>query len=238
MKIRITVIGHSTVLLETPEKRILTDPYFGTWGNPAYRRTRPPARSREELREIDLVLLSHNHWDHTDRKFFRSLSNEVPVLAPRRASLVSRLKGARNVQGVVPWEERRFGTLDVTAVPALHMATTVGFVLRTEETQVYFAGDTYYRPFMREIGQRFDLDVALIPVTTYRIPMTMGERSAVRAVKDLEPDVVIPVHLGVIPRSPLLRTSQTVQGFARRLTEAGLETRVEILAEGESCTLD
>ena len=62
---RITMIGHSTVLIEAGGMKILTDPYFGTWGNPAYKRLAPPARKREELRDVDLVLVSHNHWDHT-----------------------------------------------------------------------------------------------------------------------------------------------------------------------------
>jgi L-ascorbate metabolism protein UlaG (beta-lactamase superfamily) len=89
---------------------------------------------------------------------------------------------------------------------------------------------------MKEIGQRFELDVALLPVATYRIPMTMGERSAVRAVKDLIPSVVIPIHLGVRPRSPLLRTSHSAEGFAQRVREAGLKAEIVVLKEGETWT--
>ncbi|MBZ5509042.1 MAG: MBL fold metallo-hydrolase [Acidobacteriia bacterium] len=80
---KITMIGHSTTLIETGGMRILTDPYFGLRGNPAYARLKPPAQPREELKDIDLVLLSHLHWDHTDRQFLRSLSDSVPVLAPQ-----------------------------------------------------------------------------------------------------------------------------------------------------------
>src|SRR5271157_6020805 len=78
---KITMIGHSTVLIEAAGKRVLTDPYFGLRGNPAYARVRPPARSREELTDVDLVLISHNHWDHTDRKFLRMLPPSAPVFA-------------------------------------------------------------------------------------------------------------------------------------------------------------
>jgi L-ascorbate metabolism protein UlaG (beta-lactamase superfamily) len=87
---------------------------------------------------------------------------------------------------------------------------------------------------MNRIGERFRLDVALIPVTTFRIPMTMGESGAVRAVRDLAPAVVIPIHQGVRPRSPLLRTKQTPEGFARRVAAAGLRTEVVLLREGQS----
>jgi L-ascorbate metabolism protein UlaG (beta-lactamase superfamily) len=131
------------------------------------------------------------------------------------------------------WETRRFGSVEVTAVPALHMAVTLGFVIRGGSERVYFAGDTFYRPFMAEIGKRFQLDLALIPVTTFRIPMTMGEKGAVRAVQDLKPSTVIPIHLGLQPRSPLMRTGHSPEGFRSRLREAGLATTVVILRDGE-----
>ena len=126
------------------------------------------------------------------------------------------------------------GEVDVHAVPALHAATSVGYVIRSEGKAVYFAGDTYHRPFMAEIRSRFRPDVALMPVTTYRIPLTMGEKSAVKATVALGVSVVIPIHLGVQPRSPLLRTRQTPEGFARRLAEVQPSTRVVVLGDGES----
>ena len=231
---KLTMIGHSTVLIESAGKKIITDPYFGSWGNLAYKRLAPPAKTREGLKDVDLVLISHNHWDHTDGQYLRLLSDDVPVIAPNRARWLTTLKGAKNVTGIKAWDSQRFGEVTVTAVPATHIATTVGFVIESERKQVYFAGDTYYRPFMEKIGQRFRLDVALIPVTGYRIPMTMGEKGAVRAVLALRPGVVIPIHLAVTPRSPLLRTSHTPEGFTRRLREIGLETEVAVLREGES----
>jgi len=230
---RIRLIGHSTVLFEAGGSRLLTDPFFGTWGNPAYARVAPPALARDDVGPVDAVLLSHNHWDHTDRRYLRGLPPSVPVLAPRRSQWVTRLKGARRVDGIRPWESRQVGAVRVTAVPALHLATTVGFVVEAPDGVAYFAGDTYHRPFMREVGERFRLDVALMPVTTYRIPMTMGERGAVEAVRDLRVSRVIPIHLALQPRSPLLRTRQSPEGFAARLARAGLEAEVVMLQPGD-----
>jgi L-ascorbate metabolism protein UlaG (beta-lactamase superfamily) len=230
---RITMIGHSTLLLEGAETRLITDPYFGTFGHVAYSRLRPPAFKREDLRDVDGVLVSHSHWDHTDRKFLSSLDASIPVLAPAWTSAVLKLKGAHTVVPMVPWQSRAIGAAIVTAVPATHLARTVGYVIQLDGVCAYFAGDTYYRPFMAEIGRRFDIDIAMMPVATFRIPPTMGERGAVAAARDLRPTTVIPIHLGIQPRSFLLRNKQTVQGFERRLRAAGLKTDVVHLREGE-----
>ena len=160
--------------------------------------------------------------------------DDAPVVAPNRMTWLIKLYGAKNVVGVNAWERKRFGEITVTTVPASHTGiAAVGFVIQSEEKQIYFAGDTYYHPFMEKIGQQFHLDVALLPVTAYRIPMTMGEREALRAVMTLSPNIVIPIHLGVEPRLPWLRTNHSPDSFQRRVQESGLKTRVVILREGQ-----
>lgn len=231
---KIAMIGHSTVLLEIGGKRILTDPWFGRFGNPAYARVQPPAQTREQLRDVDIVLVSHNHFDHTDRRFLRGLPESTPVFAPAITSWMTRLKGGRNVIGLASWKQVKHGPISITPVPARHVTFAIGYVIAAEGKHIYFAGDTYYGGFMERMGREFHLDVALMPVTTFRIPMTMGEQSAVRAVETLAPKTIIPVHLGIRPRSPLLRTSQTPEGFRERVRESGIATNVVILHEGES----
>ncbi|MFZ0862068.1 MAG: MBL fold metallo-hydrolase [Candidatus Sulfotelmatobacter sp.] len=231
---KITMIGHSTVLIESAGQRILTDPYFSLHGNPAYARTHPPARSREELANVDLVLISHNHFDHTDRKFLRLLPQSVPVFAPAPSAWMTRLKGGRNVIGFKPWQRKELDAVTITAVPARHVTFTIGYMIEAEGQRVYFAGDTYRASFMEKIGREMQPDVALIPVTTFRIPMTMGEPQAVEAARTLAPRIVIPIHLGINPRSPLMRTNQTPESFRERARQAGLSAQVVILKEGES----
>ena len=231
---QITMIGHSTTWIEADGAKILTDPYFGIRGNPAYKRIAPPARSREACSDVDLVLISHNHWDHVDRQFLRMLPESVPVITPKRAKWMTQLSGAKHPVGLSLWEEKRFGQVTITAVPALHLALAGGFVIQVAGKCVYFAGDTYYGAFMTKITRHCTVDVALMPVTTFRIPMTMGEKAAVRAVIALAPKVVIPIHLGVQPRSPLLRTHHTPEGFARYVKGAKLAAEVVLLKEGES----
>ena len=234
---RITLIGHNTVLIEADGKKILTDPWFGLGGDLTYARLNPPAKTRQELTDVNLVLISHDHWDHTDGRYLRLLANDVPVVMPRQTHWLTKLQGAKNVIGIAAWESLRFGEITVTAVPAFHITFTVGFVIQAEGKQIYFAGDTFYHPAMQKIGQQFQLDAALIPVTTFRIPMTMGEKGAVRAVQALKPSTVLPIHLGVQPRLSWFRTHHTPEGFMKRLRETGLTTPVVILREGESWTI-
>ena len=234
---RITLIGHSTVLLETGGKRILTDPYFGEWGNPVFGRIPPPALKREELLDVNFVLVSHHHFDHLDGSFFRKLDRNIPVYAPWWTSWITRLWGAKRVIGMRTWENLDLQGIRVTAVPAIHLDVSIGYVIQAEGKNIYFSGDTFFGQFMAEIARRFPPDVALLPVTTYRIPMTMGEQGAVKAAGVLSPKVIIPIHEGLRPRFPLLRTRQSPQGFRERLRTAGNPARVAVLGEGESLNL-
>jgi L-ascorbate metabolism protein UlaG (beta-lactamase superfamily) len=155
---RITMIGHSSVLIETAGKKILTDPYWSKWGNPAYARVGVPAKLRSELKDVDCVLISHGHFDHVDRKYLRMIG-ETPVITPQSTRWFIRLLGGRNVSGIRSGEHINIGDVAVSAVPASHLVPTVGFIIKSENRQIYFSGDTYYKPFMEDIGRAFKLDV-------------------------------------------------------------------------------
>ncbi len=116
---KISMIGHSSVLIEFGGMRILTDPWFGN-GNIVYARVNPPACAKEDVADVDLVLVSHNHFDHADSSYLRLLPAATPVVAPSGTAWVTRRKGARNVVGMAPWQQQAFGRVVVTAVPALH----------------------------------------------------------------------------------------------------------------------
>lgn len=231
---RITIIGHCTVLIETEGKQILTDPFFSSRVMPIYRRVRPPSRSPESLSGVDLVLVSHLHFDHCDRGYLRGLKTGAQVIAPPVTGQMLRLSGAKQIFSLFPWQSRQFGAIKITAVPAVHMDVTVGYVIEAEGKAIYFAGDTFYAPFMRQIGERFHLTAALIPVTTFRVPMTMDNAGAIKAVQALCPEVVIPVHLDLVGRLPIFPRRETAETFRAKLAGSGSKTPVILLKNGAS----
>jgi L-ascorbate metabolism protein UlaG (beta-lactamase superfamily) len=228
------MIGNCTILIEGGGTKIITDPYFASSGSLLYARLTRAAKSREELKDADLVLISHAHWDHTDGEYLRLLPDTTPVVVPRPAKRHIESNGANHVVGIDAWEEYHFGEIAVTAVPASHIIPAVGFVVQSDGKQVYFAGDTYYRSFVKEIGRRFQIDVALLPVSGDRVPLTMKAKGAARAVRALSPRAVVPIHLGVGLRPSFLRGNHTIEGFELRVQEAGLGCDVVRLQGGHS----
>lgn len=227
------LVGHSSVLLESGGTRVLLDPFFGG-GNLAYRRTSAPALGRGAVGPVDGVLVSHTHFDHFDGGYLRMLPREVPVYLPVTGRPWAMLKARRRLLALGAWQTVRIGGLEVTGVPARHLGPTMGFVIRDGDRCAYFAGDTYAGAFMTQIRDRLHPQVCLMPVATFRLPLTMGNTAALRATRLLAPATIIPIHLGVTPRSPLLRRRESGETFRERVRAAGLSTEVRLLAPGES----
>lgn len=234
---KITLIGHSTVLIEMAGARILTDPWFNHWGNVFYQRLARPAQPAEMLRDVDLVLVSHDHWDHQDPEYLHSLTARTAVVVPKILKPIFSLERISRLVGLAPWECQHFGPIQVTAVPAIHSPGAGGYVFQAGRTTIYFSGDTFYGKFLEDIGARFNITAALIPVTTYRIPMTINMDGALKATQAIHPEIVFPVHLGITPRLPAMRTRDNVEGYCQKIINAGLNTKVIMLHEGESADL-
>jgi L-ascorbate metabolism protein UlaG (beta-lactamase superfamily) len=233
---QITLIGHSTILIETAGKRILTDPFWNTWGNPAFARVGTPAKTREEMADVDAVLVSHDHWDHVDAKYFK-MCGSTPIFAPFPASAMIKLMGGKTVSNINTGTTFAVGEVKITVVPAVHLTHSVGYILQSEGKIIYFAGDTFYNGFMLKLGEDYQIDAALMPVTTFRIPMTMNEAGALKAARTLYPSVILPIHLGLNPRSPLMRTGDSADHFARLVEAEKLPVRVVQLQNGETFSM-
>jgi L-ascorbate metabolism protein UlaG (beta-lactamase superfamily) len=214
----VTFIGHSTFLIQTRTGNILTDPMYSQRAGPLNvvgpRRVRQPAVPFDDLPPISTVLLSHNHYDHCDLRTLRLLAERFDplVITPLANAAVVRSSGIRRVEELDWWQEARTSALPIALTPAQHFsargpldrnrALWGGFRLTAGGVHIYFAGDTAYAPFFREIRQRLGpIDLALLPIGAYEPrwfmqAVHMNPAEAVQAHLDLASSESVGMHFG------------------------------------------
>lgn len=217
--LRITWLGHSTTLLEIDGVRLLLDPVWSeragpfSWTGP--RRFHDPPLSLADLPEVDVVLISHDHYDHLDKDTVVHLAREgLRFVVP--LGVGSRLRSwdipGAQIEELDWWEETRVGDITVTATPARHFSGRslvmadrnetlwAGFALVGKEHSLYYTGDTGMFPGFREIGERLGpFDATLVEVGAYNklwADLHLGPEQAVQAVKDARGGLLVPVHWG------------------------------------------
>jgi L-ascorbate metabolism protein UlaG (beta-lactamase superfamily) len=227
---------------------ILVDPnfsrhiFFVVW-----RRNRIPMKIHE-LPHIDLILISHGHYDHLDRATIRQLPKETPVIVPFGLERVLRLMGKKNVVTLGKWKKRRVGDVTVTAVPAEHfmgrpplfpITGYQGYVVEGDAT-VYFAGDTGMFDGLLDIGMKWDIDVALLPIGAYSPPSFrrhhMSPEDALEAGRMLRAKAIVPIHWGAFKLS-LEPMREPLPRLRRAAIEANRSSEVMILQPGQSLSV-
>lgn len=181
----VTFIGHSSFLIRLPNLTILTDPVFSercspvSWAGP--KRARPPGRRFHDLPKIDLLLLSHNHYDHMDFPSLRAIRrrDDPAVVTPLGNARHLAKVGLHRVTELDWWGSTQLadGT-GVTVTPARHFSARSlwdrghslwgGFMVNVGQHRLFFAGDSGHGTHWAEIGARLGSpDLALIPIGAY-----------------------------------------------------------------------
>jgi N-acyl-phosphatidylethanolamine-hydrolysing phospholipase D len=181
----VTWIGHATILLQLGALNVLTDPMWSERASPLQwigpRRFMSPALDFDQLPEIDLVLLSHNHYDHLDKTTVGRLAKrfpKAPWLCPLKVGPLLRSFGVQNVSERDWWQTVETPTFKATATPAQHFSARglgdrgdtlwCGWTLETPDASIYFAGDTALHPEFAAIGERLGpFDVTILPIGAY-----------------------------------------------------------------------
>lgn len=251
-EIRVTYVGHATVLIELDGVRLLTDPVLR--GRVAHLRRRSSAPVPAIVEDLDAVLLSHLHHDHLDIPTLRSLEPSTRVIAPKGSAAFLRRAGFTEVTELGPGESTRLGgqRVEVTAIPADHsgrrrpfggpVAVAIGFEVRGSQG-IYFAGDTDLFPAMGDLTG--NLDVALLPVWGWGPKLGPGHMDpdvAARAAAILRPRIAIPIHWGTfLPFGLRRHRSELLKGpprrFAAQVSRLAPEVEVRILEPGETTDL-
>ncbi|MCB9787662.1 MAG: MBL fold metallo-hydrolase [Deltaproteobacteria bacterium] len=222
--LRVTWLGHSTLLVEIDGQRVLVDPVWGeraspfSWAGP--RRFYAPPLPLAELPPLDAVVISHDHYDHLDMP-------TIEALAPTGVLFVVPLGVGAHLEswGVAPdriveldwWGEHRVGELRLVATPARHFSGRSPLMLDKDQTlwagwallgprhRVFFSGDSAMFPGFAEIGARLGpFDLTMLESGAYNAlwaDVHMGPEQAVAAHRMLRGDVLLPVHWGLFDLS-------------------------------------
>lgn len=207
-RLTLTWVGHATFLIQIGGLNVLTDPMWSERASPVRfagpRRLVPAAVVFEKLPPIDLVLLSHNHYDHLDDWTVRQLAARHPHarwLAPLGLAPFLRDRGVANPLELDWWEDEQVGPLTLASVPARHFSSRsprdtnrtlwCGWSIASDTRRVLFGGDSAYHPEFPAIGERCGpFHAVLLPIGAYDPRWFMGSvhmnpEEAVRAFQDL-----------------------------------------------------
>lgn len=221
--LKVTFIGHSTVLIQFDGLNILTDPVWYErcspvqWAGP--KRIIPAGIRLEDLPKIDIVLQSHNHWDHLDIQTLKKIyvTHRPIIYTSLGISQFLKQNGIETGVDMDWWDEIRFNdTVKITCVPAQHFSGrgTVdrnatlwsGFVVSsTVSGNMYFAGDSGYGEFFKEIGQKFGkMRLSLIPIGAYKpiwfmSPIHCTPEEAVQIHFDVHSERTLGIHHSTFP---------------------------------------
>lgn len=258
-KLVVTFVNHATVLIQTEGVNILTDPIWAkrtspvSWIGP--KRYRKPGIPLDQLPPIDLILLSHNHYDHMDLWTLREiLKRHTPriVTGLGNAEYLSR----HGISGAVDldwWQSLELTErLGVRCVPAQHFSSRAisdrdrtlwcGFVIETPHGDIYFAGDSGYGPFIEGLQERYDgFRLALLPIGAY-VPwfimahVHMSPEEAYLLSGELRVKTMIPIHYGTF-RLADDKQDQPVEELMQAKRRSPNGVSVVVLENGESATV-
>ena len=220
-EVKITFVNHSTFLIQYGGLNILTDPIWSYRCSPFQfagpHRMRPPGVKFEDLPQIDLVLLSHNHYDHfdtnTNKDLIKKFNPRYIVPLGMKSSLIK--LGAKEVEELDWFQETSVGKMTVMPTPANHFSsrglfdrnTTLwcGFLMQFNMHKLYFVGDTGYGSNFKEFGDKYGpIDLCLIPIGAYQPEWFMGPihispAQALQVHHDIQSKQSIAKHFGTFP---------------------------------------
>jgi L-ascorbate metabolism protein UlaG (beta-lactamase superfamily) len=247
--LRVSYLGHATVVIEMDGVRILTDPVLR--GRVVHLRRLVPDPGPAMVGRVDGILISHLHFDHFDPGTLKRFDRRVTVVVPRGGAVrYLERRGFSDVRGAKPGTAVQLGSVRVRAVQALHSGArgtpgmsgpALGYVLQGSRS-VYFAGDTDLYPEMAELS---GVDVALLPVAGWGPRLPEGDHMnpvrAAEALRLLRPRIAIPIHWGTY--TPLWVTGGYAANqaagreFQRQAAAMAPQVTVQVLAPGDAVSV-
>jgi N-acyl-phosphatidylethanolamine-hydrolysing phospholipase D len=216
----LTWLGHASFLIRLDGRTILTDPFLSSHASPVPpfgpERFAPPALAPAQLPPIDIILLSHNHYDHLDLPTIEALParERIRAIVPLRLGHYFRSRGFGGVRELDWHDEEEVAGITVTGLPAIHRSKRAlfdrnetlwgGYAVQGGRRRIYFAGDTGYGPVFKALGRSVrPFDLALLPIGAYEPRLLMkavhvNPEEAVQVARELNARRIVAMHWGAI----------------------------------------
>lgn len=243
--IGVTWLGHAGFFAQIGGVNLLIDPNWALWHGPI-KRVRHPSLWAGDLPPIDLVLITHAHFDHLHLPSLRRIARGQPVIVPQGVGQVVKRCGFGQIIELETWQRARYGDLHITLTPARHWGARMihdthrgfgGYLIDTPGRCLFHCGDSSMFDGFEEIGKRAQIDLALMPIGAYLAPsgrpVHMNPAEALDAFEMLGARHMIPMHHDTFPLGgePIHEPGEWLE---RARFERGLSERVRLLHDGES----
>lgn len=242
-EICLTWIGHASFLLQTPRHNILIDPNWANWLL-VVRRLKHAGIEIHQLPNIDLVLITHAHFDHLNRKSLRTVAEQQTIVVPEGVGSLVHNLGFEKVHEMKWWDHWSHLGINLTFLPAAHWGARRvidrhrgygGFLIEYGGRSVYACGDTAWFDGFEEIGNRFAPEITLMPIGAYDNPSGRDHHitpeEAVRAFLLLKSELMIPMHYGTY-RLSFEPMEEPPERLKKAAADSGILPRVHFLTEG------
>lgn len=243
-QIALTWIGHASFLAQFSDLNVLVDPNFANWIF-LLKRLKRSGLKVEHLPKIDLVLISHAHFDHFHPSSLRKLpaSSRIAIVPWGMGDLAKGL-GFEKIVELQWWESFCHKDWKVTLTPSKHWGARMirdehrgygGFCLEHQGRTIYHAGDSAYSDCFKEIGQRLRPEIALLPIGAYYPEsfrhVHMGPDEALKVFQEVGAKWFVPMHYGTFKLS--FESLDEPPRWLMQLAEMqGLTDKIRILEEG------
>ncbi|MBI5555596.1 MAG: MBL fold metallo-hydrolase [Elusimicrobia bacterium] len=235
--VKVTFIGHATVLIENDDVRLLTDPFFGDKILGKIVRKIPPACSAENLPPITLVLISHTHPDHFDLGSIGKLKGDPVIIMPWGRKNDLKKYAAKAIE-LKPGESYEKSGIKLTAIPARHMyGNCLGYIIEIAGQKIYFTGDTKLFSGIEKLSTQ-NIDLMLLPfdgTPVFGSIWTINE--SVEAIKKIQPKIFVPIHYGTFQNWSSGKKSRKPDELVKASEKNGAVSSGKIVNVGESLTL-
>jgi L-ascorbate metabolism protein UlaG (beta-lactamase superfamily) len=242
-QVALTWIGHASFLVQFTDLNVLIDPNFANWLF-LLKRIKRSGLKIEHLPPIDVVLLTHAHFDHFHKPTLRRLPHPKIAIMPWGVGDLARDLGFGRVVELEWWESFTQRDWKVTLTPSKHWGARVlrdfhrgygGFVLEHQGRRIYHAGDSAYFEGFKDIRKICQPEIALLPIGAYHPEsfrkLHMGPDEAIKVFKDLRARWLVPMHYGTF-RLSFEDLDEPPRWLRQIAAQEGLMHRVRMLEEG------